>query len=131
MADRILVWYFPDGLAPGDNQGPTYELDADYAPVRFWVKARTSFVRASVPAFLVVATDVLSLDIDYEYEGTTTSIFTTPLPGLQNGSIVGERDYFADPRLMKQGGLVKFNVDEVGPNGSGTGFTVQLELVRV
>jgi hypothetical protein len=119
MADRVLHWFIGGHVGPGDGQGSTFELDDDYTPLRIALASETP-----------VRTANLEVDIDYTFEGVTSSIFTTPLPGIQKDSSVGERDYFVEPRLLKRGGLVKFNVDTMGGDG-GRNLNVHLELERV
>ncbi len=118
MADKILTWYF-DQAEVGDAQGPTYEMDAEYRPCRIWLHVDSAPIGSN-----------LIIDIDVTFENVTTSIFTTPLPGLQAGSRFGERDYFADPRILPKGSIVTFNIDQTGSGEAGKPLSVQLELEK-
>tara|TARA_Y100000310_G_scaffold285365_1_gene308776 strand:- start:803 stop:1081 length:279 start_codon:yes stop_codon:yes gene_type:complete len=74
--------------------------------------------------------DELVIDINYQETPTSTptSIFTAQNPGVQRGSQVGERDYFADPRVLKRGGYITLDIDQIGSGEGGKSLTVQLEL---
>lgn len=116
MSDKVLTWHF-EQVQVGDAQGPTYEMDVEYRPCRIWLHVGRQPIGSN-----------LIIDIDYTFEGVTTSIFTTPLPGIQEKSQFGERDYFADPRSIPKGALVTFNIDQTGSGEAGKPLSVQLEL---
>lgn len=119
MSDRTLIWYISTPIEVGTQQKETYELDQDYTPKRLWCHLDGAPSGAD-----------LVLDVNYQEtpSATLTTIFTTPNPGIQKGSQVGERDYFVDPRILKRGGLITLDLDQIGSGEGGKNLTVQLEL---
>ena len=67
----------------------------------------------------------------FDINDDDVSIFSAIKPGIQRGSLVGERDYFADPRLLKKGSIITLDLDQIGAGEGGKNLTVQLELERV
>lgn len=117
MADRVLTWFVPMPIEVGVTQRGAYVLDQDYVPVRVHLHA----------ARAATVTDIV-IDINNDFEGVTASIFTTPNPGIEVNSQVGERNYFVEPRIMKQNSVVTFDIDQIGSGEGGGPLTVSLEL---
>ena len=114
MADRVLTWFLKTPIEVGDEQRETYQLDADYTAGRVWLHVS----RAPTQSNIV---------IDITADGT--SLFTSPLPGIQRKSEVGERNYFSDV-VLKAEMLVRLNIDQIGAGEGGANLTVQLELEK-
>jgi hypothetical protein len=119
MADRVLTWYVETPLEAGASVRETYELDADYVPKRIWLHVETAPIGANIV-----------VDVNYDFEGSASSIFTTPNPGIQVGSRFGERDYFVNPRILKRNALITLDIDQIGSGEGGKSLTVQLELEK-
>ena len=116
MAKRFLTWHLSTPLQVGASQREAYEVEENYRPVRVWMRVS----RTPSPGNVVI--DINDDDV---------SIFTSPKPGIQTKSLLGERDYFVEPRLIEKKSVITLDVDQIGAGEGGENLTVQLELEQV
>lgn len=117
MADRVLTWFVPTPIEVGEDQRGTYILDQDYTPIRVHCHVTSTATGADIV-----------IDINHDYEGVKASVFTTPNPGIEVSSQVGERNYFVEPLILKKDALITFDIDQIGSSEGGKALTVSLEL---
>ena len=112
MADRTLHWFLPNAYGPS-TVSATYILDSDY-----------------LPTALLMLRDGGESQVQIDIKADSVSIFSSGLlPGFQRRSERGERDYFAEPRILKRGSLMKLEIVSI-EEGSGRNLNVHLELER-
>lgn len=118
MADRVLTWFVSGVLSNskvGADVGPAYRLDANYRPVRVWLRLKSA--PSGAPAV-----------VDINDDGT--SIFSSA-PRIHGVEMKSTHFDVSGAPTMAEGSVVTCDLDSVSSATPGTDLSVALELRKV
>lgn len=130
MSNRVLTWNYFDYAGSETRMGPTYYIEADYAPVAVRIHAEKAPIRDAKIDIFDDGVSIFNDRASKTFSAATGYSSNTPETEAVLGEGLNEEEYAEDfnGNPIEQGSWVHCTLVDAG---GGKNFTVHLELEKV